>query len=43
MKMMPVLFIIGMMLIAGYVVTDTASVTIQNKQEAIRVLDSLNR
>ena len=35
MKMIPVLFIIGMMLIAGYVGTDIASVTIKSKQDTI--------
>lgn len=43
MKMIPVLFIIGLMLVAGYVVTDIASVTIKTKQDTIRVLDSINR
>lgn len=43
MKMIPVLFIIGMMLTAGYAVTDIASVTIKSKQDTIRVLDSLDK
>lgn len=43
MKMIPVFFIIGMMLIAGYVVTDIASVTIKSKTDTMHILDSLDR
>lgn len=43
MKMIPVLFIICLLLIAGYVVTDIAAVTIKSKTDTIRVLDSIDR
>lgn len=43
MKMIPVLFIICLLLIAGYVVTDIASVTIKTKQDTICILDSIDR